>query len=59
MKGCKFSNMVDIAVNESWSLSLAANCFYATAERLKQVDWLQSREHESSGAASCFFYFIF
>ena len=37
---CKLANVVHIAVSESWGLSLIANVFYATAERLQKVDWL-------------------
>ena len=36
----KFANMVHISVSESSGLSLVANCCYATAERLEEVDWL-------------------
>ena len=34
-KYCKFANVVHISVSESYSLSLIANWFYATAERLE------------------------
>ena len=50
---CNFSNVVHIAVSELKGLFLVANCFCATAGRLKQVDRLQSKEHENSGTASC------